>query len=874
MHSHTDKIQGNKSEPAANSFSNIKKNNQPTFQFINNRPEAFAQRRLQAMVYDSAQVKQAAQLQVLANHYSAHNQQPIQKKKNNATGLPDHLKSGIESLSGYSMDDVKVHYNSHKPAQLHAHAYAQGADIHIARGQEKHLPHEAWHVVQQKQGRVKPTMQMKGKSNVNDDAGLEKEADRMGAKALEQNASQHVQEQANVSIKNPLSAVIQRYHNPAYQQWYKWISLVPKEERKLDNNSSMALAGQSIKSDSPLAFIVNTILPYSELVNIQNTINAMVGGLDAKNDFHRIAIVLGVNAPKGREAEMEKAIEAAAVILDKYPFPIAIVRLTFTGKFPHGTMRNQTMHSEETRAMTLAFTQKGLHPYLSFQDSDASSRRVGSDDGPHVFNAVNRTMLELNEEGKLAAFQRPLMVAGGYRPQNHKDLVEMTAKRLAQTPIKGVSKGNISGMLSGFEEGIAEDMKIRDMFAKMDPMLPYSPEPNLFIDATAAYHGGPGSSNELLFGPNASEYAQLSRGLANYNRMELEAYYGPLYDNAPEPGTSKSAPDKEDIKQMLIIDSQNNRHPVREKSFTSNYAGMAIGTDLSRLAYGKLKKKSLQSHDLTFIATNLFEKRGNKKGVSLAKIRDAYIQSYGQYKSPLPYMEQFVSSGKVAKKRRAKFFHDNKETLGGKHWQQSNRAMRGRFKTDSFKGLRYGLPKKRAFHHNVAIALHNRSLIKDGLIEKFKAEHETRMKATQAAHIENLRSNALPLQGTDLRLRLSHWTAADGECGIYALGFIAGNKNWNRNGLIQFLRQLPESAQRDNAIGRISGENFTRWLSDDDIMAIATVLEIRPKLAIVQIFGGQWITMQGDPTTAQFIIGGVPAAIGGANNHWVVLKKE
>lgn len=108
----------------------------------------------------------------------------IQRKKNN-TGLPDNLKSGIENLSGHSMDDVKVHYNSDKPTQLNAHAYAQGSDIHIASGQEKHLPHEAWHVVQQKQGRVKPTLQMKGKINVNDDKGLEKEADVMGAKALQ-----------------------------------------------------------------------------------------------------------------------------------------------------------------------------------------------------------------------------------------------------------------------------------------------------------------------------------------------------------------------------------------------------------------------------------------------------------------------------------------------------------------------------------------------------------------------------------------------------------------------------------------------------------------------------------------------------------------
>jgi len=102
----------------------------------------------------------------------------------NKTGLPDSLKSGVEQLSGISMDDVKVNYNSAKPAQLHAHAYAQGKDIHVSSGQEKHLPHESWHVVQQKQGRVQPTKQLKGTVPVNDDKGLENEADVMGAKAV------------------------------------------------------------------------------------------------------------------------------------------------------------------------------------------------------------------------------------------------------------------------------------------------------------------------------------------------------------------------------------------------------------------------------------------------------------------------------------------------------------------------------------------------------------------------------------------------------------------------------------------------------------------------------------------------------------------
>lgn len=126
--------------------------------------------------------------ELLQGKFAAQPTAQLEEMPNN-TGMPDQLKSGIETLSGMSMDHVKVHYNSSKPAQLNAHAYAQGSDIHMAPGQEQHLPHEAWHVVQQMQGRVRPTMQMKGDVPVNDDVGLEREADVMGASAITAGAS-------------------------------------------------------------------------------------------------------------------------------------------------------------------------------------------------------------------------------------------------------------------------------------------------------------------------------------------------------------------------------------------------------------------------------------------------------------------------------------------------------------------------------------------------------------------------------------------------------------------------------------------------------------------------------------------------------------
>lgn len=130
----------------------------------------------------------------------------------NNTGMPDNLKSGIESLSGFSMDDVRVHYNSSKPATVQALAYTQGTDIHVAPGQEKHLPHEAWHVAQQMAGRVSPTTSINGMP-VNDNAGLEHEADVMGEKAVSQRKTY-----LSTSRESPkFNYAIQLLHNYASQ---------------------------------------------------------------------------------------------------------------------------------------------------------------------------------------------------------------------------------------------------------------------------------------------------------------------------------------------------------------------------------------------------------------------------------------------------------------------------------------------------------------------------------------------------------------------------------------------------------------------------------------------------------------------------------
>ena len=173
------------------------------------RPATALQRKRQEQINQHLQQQSATQLQARVAGGTIHASPGAARSPQG--GLPTQLKAGIEQLSGLPMDDIRVHYNSSKPAQLQAHAYAQGTQIHLAPGQERHLPHEAWHVVQQKQGRVKPTLQMKGGTPVNDDTHLEREADVMGARAVNQNPVYKPALQAKAISNEPVAQLVKAY---------------------------------------------------------------------------------------------------------------------------------------------------------------------------------------------------------------------------------------------------------------------------------------------------------------------------------------------------------------------------------------------------------------------------------------------------------------------------------------------------------------------------------------------------------------------------------------------------------------------------------------------------------------------------------------
>lgn len=104
--------------------------------FVDNRPEVVAQRKRQMIMNNSPQVLQ---------------QKAIQDNINSSPRmLAQRMRHNM--LLGDTVQRVKNETQSgtERTAQLSTLAYAQDGDIHVAAGQEHHLPHDARHAMQQR----------------------------------------------------------------------------------------------------------------------------------------------------------------------------------------------------------------------------------------------------------------------------------------------------------------------------------------------------------------------------------------------------------------------------------------------------------------------------------------------------------------------------------------------------------------------------------------------------------------------------------------------------------------------------------------------------------------------------------------------------
>jgi hypothetical protein len=109
---------------------------------------------------------------------------------NQATQRALAVARGVERATGVDLSGVRLHPDAAEAGEVGAHAYARGADVYFAPGRFdtgsraglELIGHELAHVAQQRQGRVAATSQAKGLP-VNDDDGLEREADASGVAA-------------------------------------------------------------------------------------------------------------------------------------------------------------------------------------------------------------------------------------------------------------------------------------------------------------------------------------------------------------------------------------------------------------------------------------------------------------------------------------------------------------------------------------------------------------------------------------------------------------------------------------------------------------------------------------------------------------------
>jgi hypothetical protein len=242
-------------------------------------------------------------------------------QQENNTGLPDSLKAGAENLASLSLDDVHVHYNSSRPAAMQALAYAQGTEIHVGPGQEKHLSHEVWHVVQQKQGRVEPTSQARG-VQINDNDLLEQEADIMGTRAISAVSTSQLLDWITSPTKQ--STATQTQQNTSFQPIVQGVFL---KDKKTDTTKT---------DPSPQLLDNYTLL---ELIHLLNgiheegtqkeknaqwlgLINKIIGQKLADKDYGKIepqmfaalphADTAAVSQPQGKELGNMKSVKEAS----------------------------------------------------------------------------------------------------------------------------------------------------------------------------------------------------------------------------------------------------------------------------------------------------------------------------------------------------------------------------------------------------------------------------------------------------------------------------------------------------------------------------------------------------------------------------------
>ncbi|GGU57693.1 glycosyltransferase [Lentzea flava] len=383
-----------------------------------------------------------------------------------------------------------------------------------------------------------------------------------------------------------------------------------------------------IANNEPPAFVVSMIVRASELNQLDDVINGVMANAGDMNG--RVAFVLGVNASS--QQEIDNALAAAAPVVNARTEPIALVGVPHGPKgFKFGETRNSTLHSNAHEFAVTALAANGKHPYVSIMDFDAGDRRTR--EGRHVFDHVTQLMTAEDvgpaDGPDIPAPLRPLMIGGGYRvavpPQQLRTdvlaRIDGDAKTTEEQKQVYRAKLNEADFVDRFVHLIDADMHARRNQQGIHPLLPYTPEPNLFFDALV-----PLADPSVKFGEGAAEFGQLGQSLNKVYAKELAALHTPADPELLEDAT-----------EQVAVDAQNNRHPVRGQAFTTDFVAGDTGTDLSRIAYGLIKDGKLpQSHTaLPNVSERFFDGKSAKQGTKFADERERL--STGEHRITEPF---------------------------------------------------------------------------------------------------------------------------------------------------------------------------------------------------------------------------------------------